>query len=343
MLDFYALFGLKENASPTDIKQGYHQFLLKVHPDKNQDQSDSEIINLAQQAYKTLKNPSTRKGYDIWLREQRLREERELISEEIHLEPEEKTLETDCRCGALFEIHAEDLANVVDYALFECSNCSFMDEWSTEMNQNSNKVLLLGDTGVGKSTLVDTLCGKPDSRPESTVGVSIKVLAHQFAAGTPQESTEIIELWDVGGANIHRQTAARVFSDNVCGIIYVHDLTNSRSEQNLAQWAALLEEYPGPNGSQRFGEFNRLGDVEKIGYLPTLVVGSYLDLAPQRAREPNRQRIRFLRQYEEIQLDCRKEIAAGSTNKLLVSRFFDAVCVVKSRHSEIINQRRRRL
>lgn len=43
------------------------------------------------------------------------------------------------------------------------------------MSQSSNKVLLLGDTGVGKSTLVNTLCGKADSRPESTVGVSIKV------------------------------------------------------------------------------------------------------------------------------------------------------------------------
>ncbi|CAD5218283.1 unnamed protein product [Bursaphelenchus okinawaensis] len=211
------------------------------------------------------------------------------------------------------------------------------------MNQSSNKVLLLGDTGVGKSTLVETLCGKPNSRPESTVGVNIKVLAHQFAAGTPQESTEIIELWDVGGANIHRQTAARVFSDNVCGIIFVHDLSNSRSEQNLAQWSSLLEEVQLMNGSQRFGEFNRLGEVEKIGYLPTLVVGSYFDLAPHRSRDPNRQRLRFLRQYEEIQVDCRKEISAGSTNKLLVSRFFDAVCVVKSRNSEIISQRRRRL
>jgi GTPase SAR1 family protein len=186
------------------------------------------------------------------------------------------------------------------------------------MNTNNNKVLLLGDSGVGKSTFVNTLCGTPDPRPESTVGVTIKVclyldfqviihlfevLPHQFAAGTPQESIEIIELWDVGGSKsiiyaflstffiigiLHRQTAARVFTENVSGLIFVHDLSNNRSEQSLMQWCSLLEEYSSKDACsspQRFNEFSKLNDAEHICNLPTLVVGSYADLAPQRVKE----------------------------------------------------------
>ncbi|KAI6233817.1 Ras-related protein ypt4 [Aphelenchoides fujianensis] len=208
------------------------------------------------------------------------------------------------------------------------------------------KVLLLGDSGVGKSTLTNTLCGIADCRPESTVGVTIKVLAHQFAAGTPQESTEIIELWDVGGTLQHRPTAARVFTENAAGLIFVHDLSNPRSEKNLAQWAQILDYLkPTLQSPQRFNEFNKSGGdvIESLGYLPTLVVGSCLDLAPHRARDGSTPKLGQIRHFETIALDCRREITPASTNRLLISRFFDAVCVAKSRSADpVVNQRRRR-
>ncbi|CAD5218282.1 unnamed protein product [Bursaphelenchus okinawaensis] len=135
MLDFYTLFAIDQSAPASEIKSAYHKFLLKVHPDKNLDKPQTEqeyrAVNLAQQAYSTLRNPSLRKTYDLWLREQRLREERELISEEFELEKDETSLETECRCGAIFEIEESELANVLDYALFECSNCSLCFKVST--------------------------------------------------------------------------------------------------------------------------------------------------------------------------------------------------------------------
>lgn len=118
------------------------------------------------------------------------------------------------------------------------------------------------------------------------------MLAHQFAAGTPQEATEVIELWDVGGANVHRQTAARVFSENVSGIIFVHDLSNSRSEENLSAWATLLEESAhgfggllGAGGSpQRYGDFNRLPDMEQVRLKTTIHHVFLSDWVPAHAR-----------------------------------------------------------
>lgn len=43
------------------------------------------------------------------------------------------------------------------------------------MNSN-NKVLFFGDSGVGKSTLINTLSGNSNSRPQSTIGCAIQVI-----------------------------------------------------------------------------------------------------------------------------------------------------------------------
>lgn len=117
----------------------------------------------------------------------------------------------------------------------------------------SNKVLVLGDSGVGKSTFVNNLTGKCDQIPTSTIGCNaqvyplysrllFKVFMHQYAGGTPKECFEIVELWDISGSNVHRKTAASVFFDNpIHGVIFVYDLSNSRSEENLALWTQVLE------------------------------------------------------------------------------------------------------
>ena len=80
-----------------------------------------------------------------------------------------------------------------------------------------------------------------------------------------------------------------------------------------------------------------------LGYLPTLVVGTFADQAPLRARPGSLPNLGRIRSAEQLFLDCRKEIAAGSTNRLLISRFFDAVCVATARSEDpVANQRRRR-
>lgn len=40
---------------------------------------------------------------------------------------------------------------------------------------SKNKVLFLGDSGVGKSTLINTLNNNFNSRPQSTIGCSVQV------------------------------------------------------------------------------------------------------------------------------------------------------------------------
>jgi GTPase SAR1 family protein len=49
-------------------------------------------------------------------------------------------------------------------------------DFRSEMSMNtSNKVLVLGDSGVGKSTFVNNLAGKYDQIPTSTIGCNVQV------------------------------------------------------------------------------------------------------------------------------------------------------------------------
>jgi len=98
------------------------------------------------------------------------------------------------------------------------------------------KVLVLGDSGVGKTSLVHLICKQePIQNPSWTIGCSIEVKIHEYSEGTPQQKTYMIELWDVGGSRGHA-IARSVFYSNYHGIILVHDLTNKKSYLNLRKW-----------------------------------------------------------------------------------------------------------
>ena len=70
------------------------------------------------------RSESARAAYDCWLREQRLRENAHRVGETILLQPIDATIIDECRCGATFEISEEETRRIVDFALFECANCS---------------------------------------------------------------------------------------------------------------------------------------------------------------------------------------------------------------------------
>src|ERR1700761_8247244 len=98
------------------------------------------------------------------------------------------------------------------------------------------KVLVLGDSGVGKSSLVHLIChSQAIANPLWTIGCTIDVRLHEYKEGTPEQRTSFIELWDIGGSRSH-SIARNVFYNGFQGIILVHDLTNRKSELNLRKW-----------------------------------------------------------------------------------------------------------
>ncbi len=62
--DYYAIMGLKQDASPSDIKMAYRRLARKYHPDLNKEPKAEEKFKELGEAYDVLKDPEKRKTYD---------------------------------------------------------------------------------------------------------------------------------------------------------------------------------------------------------------------------------------------------------------------------------------
>ncbi|XP_054471216.1 rab-like protein 3 isoform X1 [Anoplopoma fimbria] len=202
------------------------------------------------------------------------------------------------------------------------------------------KVLVLGDSGVGKSSLVHLLCqNQVLGNPSWTVGCSVDVRVQDYKEGTPEEKTYYIELWDVGGslgsASSIKSTRA-VFYNSVNGIMLVHDLTNKKSSQNLYRWSLeALNKDSSPTGViVSNGFFSPSSDYDREQFaensVPLLLIGTKFDQIPETKRNEVLTRTAFLSEdfnAEEINLDCTnpRYLAAGTSNAVKLSRFFDKV------------------
>ncbi|XP_063592602.1 rab-like protein 3 [Penaeus indicus] len=143
---------------------------------------------------------------------------------------------------------------------------------------NKVKILVVGDSGVGKSSLVHLIChGQALSNSSWTIGCSVEVRVHEYREGTPSQRPYFVELWDVGGSNSHKN-ARHVFYNPVHGIILVHDLTNRKSQLNLRRWLSevLIKEGGGTKArtplveefdAEQFGGFAQVYGVKKVAIL----------------------------------------------------------------------------
>uniref|UniRef100_A0A1I7V7E8 J domain-containing protein n=1 Tax=Loa loa TaxID=7209 RepID=A0A1I7V7E8_LOALO len=299
MKNCYDVLGCSSVASYSELKKAYFCKLRTNHPDKG---GSNSALFLVTKAWSILKNENTRRDYNTWLREQLLREGQGIVGQQIVIDSTVERIEEFCSCGGEFILEKTDIDRIINSAYFECSN-----------------FVVLGSSGVGKSSFVNAVCNRHDVIPSSTVGCAVSVIAHQYRAGSTDEQTELIELWDIGGSTIH-QKASVIFFEGAAGAILVHDLSNKKSESNLSQWVALLRgdsslsSIISPFTSSSGPRF-LLSDIESTP-MPTLIVGCKSDLAPERAKQTA---------YDRISLNCRRPISPGSTNRIILSKFFDTV------------------
>lgn len=203
------------------------------------------------------------------------------------------------------------------------------------------KILVLGDSGVGKTSLTHLIAhNEAIASPGWTVGCSVEVKLHEFREGYPQQRSVFVELWDVGGSSSHRNTRC-IFYTPVHGVLLVHDLTNSKSQRNLNKWLTevLAHESGGGKAPSDLDPEMMLGSSQ----LPMLVVGTKLDVAGFRNGRPGRG-LTFAEEVgaDELTLDCRspRSLAAGSSAAVKLSRFFDRVIEGKFPVKDPANLRR---
>jgi len=100
------------------------------------------------------------------------------------------------------------------------------------------KLLLIGDCGVGKSSLLNRFCDDTYSESYmSTIGVDFKVRTLHLAGKIVK-----LQIWDTAGQERFRTIAAN-FYRGAHGIIVVFDVTDKESFQNARHWIGEIDKY----------------------------------------------------------------------------------------------------
>lgn len=122
------------------------------------------------------------------------------------------------------------------------------------------RVLVVGDSGVGKTSLVNLITkGSSISRPSPTIGCSVNV--KHITYGRPSSSSNsikgdaerdfFVELWDISGHDRYKDCRS-IFYSQINGVIFVYDLSQRRTKTSLKKWAeeiAATGTFSAPMGS----------------------------------------------------------------------------------------------
>lgn len=95
-------------------------------------------------------------------------------------------------------------------------------------NLRSHKVVLVGDSNVGKTSIVNSLFKRFKEDEQSTIGCAY----HLYHSNKAKNN---LGLWDTAGQERFR-SIVRMYFRNVHAVIIVFDLSNSKSYSNLDKW-----------------------------------------------------------------------------------------------------------
>ena len=105
------------------------------------------------------------------------------------------------------------------------------------------KVLLLGDSSVGKTCFLLRYCDKSFQEAHlSTIG-----LDYRLKSMTLQNDKNIkLQIWDTAGQDRFRAITKNYYK-GANGIILIYDVTNKQSYENVKNWLMQIKEEANPN------------------------------------------------------------------------------------------------
>ena len=99
------------------------------------------------------------------------------------------------------------------------------------------KIILIGDSGVGKTNLINTSLGKNfQTYEESTISPSYSLLKFEI-----EGKKYLLDLWDTAGQEKYLKVTKLFFKGSGI-IILVYDITNAQSFENLKNWYKISED-----------------------------------------------------------------------------------------------------
>lgn len=112
------------------------------------------------------------------------------------------------------------------------------------MQPSTPRVVMIGDSSVGKTSLVFQLCkNEYNSDTKPTVATTFYTLE-----GDPEKSQQSLQIWDTAGAERYRALNS-VYYHNAMGGILVFDLTSRTSFESLSSWYDEFRDLAQPNST----------------------------------------------------------------------------------------------
>lgn len=153
------------------------------------------------------------------------------------------------------------------------------------METPSVRILVVGDSGVGKTTLLRSLCRlhSPHSIDQETpptcwtTGCDVHVLLQVLE---PHGHEVFVEFLDVGGHRKYERSRG-AFYHNVHGMLLVHDVSNAKSGEHLRNWYKEVQDMQKRKACV-VPPTGKVQDVPTLTDLPKLVVGNKKDLKGER-------------------------------------------------------------
>ena len=97
-------------------------------------------------------------------------------------------------------------------------------------------ICLLGEAGVGKTSLLTRFCDNSfKERYNNTIGVDFRVITLKY-----KNIISKIHIWDTAGQERFRSLALN-YINNSQGFIFVYDITNRESFNNVENWVNLAK------------------------------------------------------------------------------------------------------
>ncbi|CAH8833042.1 unnamed protein product [Trichobilharzia szidati] len=186
------------------------------------------------------------------------------------------------------------------------------------MHRNNNdvianfKLLLIGDSGVGKSSLLMRYTNDCfESQLSATIGVDFKVKLVTVPDGTKVK----LSIWDTAGQERFRTLTPNVYRGSHAAV-FVYDVSNRESFEHLGSWMEELKTYAdNPN-------------------MIKLLVGNKIDSIPREI--PRDEGLRYARLYNMPYAETSAKTNEG------VAQLFNEVVTKIYNHSELWSQGKKR-
>jgi len=151
-----------------------------------------------------------------------------------------------------------------------------MNSNSNNINSEKIKILVVGDSGVGKTSLVHLVChGDILKNAIQTIGCNIEVKLHEH-----NNVKYFLEFYDICGAEKYIKSRS-MFYGQIHGIILVYDLTNKKSYYNLQKWIKEIKDADNksisssPVNGNHYKNPNLYGSWGQSSTNPTIISSSY--------------------------------------------------------------------